>query len=161
MDWTFIASIFFYPSQTSEREQLYIRRVFQALEAVFFGMMQHAIPDKWRLNCTSLCFCRLNSDLPDLLQNCDYIINVLPSTPYTVGLLNGDMLKHCAKKQSVFMNIGRATVIKEEDLVTALNKGWLSAAILDVFETEPLPSSSSLWTMPQVQYTFPLKSQYL
>jgi len=129
------------------------------LRSLFFGMMQHAIPDKWRLKCTSLCFCRLNSDLPDLLQNCDYIINVLPSTPDTVGLLNGDMLKHCAKKQSVFMNIGRGTVIKEEDLVTALNKGWLSAAILDVFETQPLPPSSSLWTMPQVQHTFSLKSQ--
>lgn len=51
------------------------------------------------------------------------------------------------------MNIGRGTVIKEEDLVTALNKGWLSAAILDVFETEPLPPSSSLWTMPQVKIT--------
>lgn len=96
---------------------------------------------------------RLSSDLPDLLQNCDYIINVLPSNPDTVGLLNGGMLKHCAKKQSVFMNIGRGTVIKEEDLVTALNKGWLSAAILDVFETEPLPPSSSLWTMPQVKIT--------
>jgi phosphoglycerate dehydrogenase-like enzyme len=104
-----------------------------------------------------LCFCRLNSDLPDLLQNCDYIINVLPSTPDTIGLLNGDMLKHCAQKQSVFINIGRGTVIKEKDLVNALSRGWLSAAILDVFETEPLPPSSVLWTMPQVKYTFLMK----
>jgi phosphoglycerate dehydrogenase-like enzyme len=104
----------------------------------------------------SLCCYRLNSDLPDLLQNCDYVINILPSTPDTTGLLNGDMLKHCAQKRSVFMNIGRSTVIKEEDLVNALNKGWLSAAILDVFETEPLCPSSALWTLPQVSYTFPI-----
>jgi phosphoglycerate dehydrogenase-like enzyme len=64
------------------------------------------------------------------------------------------MLKHCAQKQSVFINIGRGTIIKEEDLVNALSKGWLSAAILDVFETEPLPLTSTLWTMPQVQYIF-------
>jgi hypothetical protein len=105
----------------------------------------------------SYCSCRLNSDLPDLLQNCDYIINVLPSTPDTTGLLNGDILKHSAQKHSVFINIGRGTVIKEEDLVNALSKGWLSAAILDVFETEPLPPSSALWTMPQVKCTFLMK----
>lgn len=100
-----------------------------------------------------LCSCRLNSDLPDLLQNCDYIINVLPSTPDTTG----DMLKHCAQKQPVFINIGRGTVIKEKDLINALSRGWLSAAILDVFETGPLPPSSVLWTMPQVKYTFLMK----
>lgn len=58
----------------------------------------------------------------------------------------------------MFMNIGRGTVIKEEDLINALNKGWLSAAILDVFETEPLCPSSALWTLPQVQYAFPMSS---
>lgn len=98
-----------------------------------------------------LCSCRLHSNLPDLLHNCDYIISVLPSTPGTTGLLNEDMLKHCAQKQPVFINIGRGTVIKEKDLVNALSRGWLSAAILDVFETEPLPVSSVLWTMPQVK----------
>jgi glyoxylate/hydroxypyruvate reductase A len=98
--------------------------------------------------------CRLHSGLPDLLQNCDYIINLLPSTSDTTGLLNGDMLKHCAQKQPVFINVGRGTVIKEKDLVNALSREWLSAAILDVFETEPLPASSVLWTMPQVKYTF-------
>lgn len=106
---------------------------------------------------TLLCSCRLHSDLPDLLQNCDYIINVLPSTPDTIGLLNEDMLKQCAQKQPVFINIGRGTVIKEKDLINALSRGWLSAAILDVFETEPLPPSSVLWTMPQVKYTFLMK----
>lgn len=56
------------------------------------------------------------------------------------------------------MNIGRGSVIREEDLVNALHSGWLSAAILDVFEAEPLLVTSVLWTMPQVKHTFILKS---
>ncbi|XP_069703492.1 glyoxylate/hydroxypyruvate reductase A-like isoform X2 [Periplaneta americana] len=96
---------------------------------------------------------RSSSDLPELLRNCDYIISVLPSTPDTIGLLNGEMLKHCAQKRAVLINIGRGSVVREEDLVNALNNGWLSAAILDVFEMEPLPASNALWTMPQVKIT--------
>lgn len=92
-------------------------------------------------------------DLPEFLQKCDYFINVLPSTPQTTGLLNGDVLKNCASKETVFINIGRASVVKEGDLIKALENKWLSAAILDVFEQEPLPPDNPLWKMPQVTVT--------
>lgn len=36
--------------------------------------------------------------LPKLLQHCDYVCNVLPSTKATRGLLSGEILKHCQKK---------------------------------------------------------------
>ena len=36
--------------------------------------------------------------LPELLSSCDYICNLLPSTPETRGVLNGDVFRHCAKK---------------------------------------------------------------
>lgn len=88
--------------------------------------------------------------LPDMLMSSDYIINVLPSTPNTSGLLNGDMLKNCKTRGSVFINVGRGTIVKEADLVNALEQGWISGAILDVFEEEPLPNESKLWTLPQV-----------
>lgn len=88
--------------------------------------------------------------LSDILENCDYIINVLPSTPNTVGLLNGNVLQRCKDKDTVFINIGRGSVIRESDLINALEQKWISGAILDVFEEEPLPKESKLWSFPQV-----------
>ncbi|XP_070152044.1 glyoxylate/hydroxypyruvate reductase A [Polyergus mexicanus] len=93
---------------------------------------------------------RTVDDLQDILKNCDYIINILPSTQNTNGLLNGTVLQHCKAKNTVFINIGRGSVIKEADLINALEQKWISAAILDVFEKEPLPKESKLWNFPQV-----------
>lgn len=93
---------------------------------------------------------RTVDNLPDILKNCDYIINVLPSTENTIGLLNGNVLEHCKDKNAVFINIGRGSIIRETDLINALEQKWISAAILDVFEIEPLPKESKLWSFPQV-----------
>lgn len=92
--------------------------------------------------------------LQDILENCDYIINILPSTQNTEGLLNGTVLQHCKAKNSIFINIGRGSVIKEADLINALEQKWISAAILDVFEKEPLPKESKLWNFSQVIMIF-------
>ena len=50
----------------------------------------------------------------------------------------------------MFVNVGRGDVVAEESLLAALQAGWLSGAILDVFEKEPLPSESQLWAHPSV-----------
>lgn len=90
--------------------------------------------------------------LPEMLTHCDYIINVLPSTPNTIGLLNGNVLQSCKNRGSVFINIGRGTIIKDSDLLNALERQWISGAILDVFVEEPLSKENKLWTLPQVIY---------
>lgn len=97
---------------------------------------------------------RTIDDLQDILKNCDYIINILPSTQNTDGLLNGTVLQHCKAKNTVFINIGRGSVIREADLINALEQKWISAAILDVFEKEPLPKESKLWNFSQVIMIF-------
>ena len=51
------------------------------------------------------------------------------------------------------INVGRGDLVSEETIVKAIEEGWLSGAILDVFETEPLPRESKLWRMPQVVIT--------
>ena len=96
--------------------------------------------------------CQLDQ-LPKLLESCDYVCNVLPSTPQTKGLLNGDILKHCVGHKSVLINIGRGDIVSEGTIVRAIREGWLGGAILDVFETEPLPQESPLWNIPQVWLT--------
>ncbi|XP_069954130.1 glyoxylate/hydroxypyruvate reductase A-like isoform X3 [Cherax quadricarinatus] len=52
-------------------------------------------------------------------------------------------------KNAVLINVGRGDVISEADIVKALDSGWISAAILDVVEKEPLSSESLLWTHPK------------
>ncbi|XP_076366476.1 uncharacterized protein LOC143255141 isoform X5 [Tachypleus tridentatus] len=64
-------------------------------------------------------FDKLVTDLSEILPDCDYICNLLPSTPHTKGLLNGEVLKMCQKKP-FFINVGRGDVISEEDLIHAL-----------------------------------------
>ncbi|CAG2255403.1 unnamed protein product [Mytilus edulis] len=96
---------------------------------------------------------KTTKDLPEILQNCDYICSVLPTTPDTKDLLSGDILKHCMKKKSVFINVGRGTVINEDSLVTALRNEWIGGAILDVFNTEPLSVDSPLWSFRNVNIT--------
>ena len=89
--------------------------------------------------------------LPSYLKQSDYVCNVLPSTPGTRNLLTREILKHC--NDVVFINVGRGDVIKEELILEALEKKWFRAAILDVFEVEPLPKESQLWSHPNVFIT--------
>ena len=86
------------------------------------------------------------------LAGSDYLVDVLPSTPDTVGLLSGDRLKGC-KPGAVLINIGRGDVIDEASLVRAVEAGWIAGAILDVFATEPLPADSPLWELEEVTVT--------
>lgn len=53
-------------------------------------------------------------------------------------------------KNSIFINIGRGSIISETCLVEALNSKWLGGAILDVYEQEPLGKESLLWSMKNV-----------
>ncbi|XP_055883942.1 glyoxylate/hydroxypyruvate reductase A-like isoform X2 [Biomphalaria glabrata] len=89
------------------------------------------------------------SRLNEMLTEVDYLVNVLPSTPKTRGLLS-DKLHFCEKKKTIFINIGRGDIVDDNSLITAIQNGWLGGAILDVFNTEPLPSTSELWNLPNV-----------
>ncbi|KAE9040540.1 hypothetical protein PR003_g4958 [Phytophthora rubi] len=99
------------------------------------------------------CADRVSNDLDDVLGVADFVVNILPSTSATRGLLTSEKLQVCRPKQPVFINVGRGDVIKESELVKALDGGLLSKAVLDVFETEPLPKENPLWTHPAVLLT--------
>lgn len=94
------------------------------------------------------------TNLPNALQVADYIISVLPSTPSTRGMLNDDVFQAASipnkGKCPVFINVGRGDVICEKSLLNALDQKWIAAAILDVFEVEPLPEDSLLWKRSDV-----------
>jgi len=90
-----------------------------------------------------------NDGLAGLLATADAVVNTLPGTPYTEKLFNRDVFA-AMKPGSVFVNVGRGTVVDEEALLEALDNGQLSYACLDVFAVEPLPLESPLWSHPRV-----------
>lgn len=103
--------------------------------------------------CPAVSRYRTTAEIPSVLCECDYVCNILPGTPETRGLLSGDMFSHCKNRRSVFINIGRGDVTDEQSLVKAISEEWLSGAVLDVFQTEPLPQESPLWSLPGVIIT--------
>lgn len=88
------------------------------------------------------------SALADLVGDADWIVLTLPITPATKGLFSRAILQRC--RGAVLLNAGRGQTLDETALPEALDHGWLRGAALDVFEEEPLPASSPLWSHPQV-----------
>lgn len=85
----------------------------------------------------------------DFLSGTDILVNLLPLTPETTGILNYETFSQLRRDRlaggPVIVNAARGGHQKEADIVRALGDGTLGAASLDVFETEPLPASSPLW----------------
>ncbi|PUU89662.1 D-2-hydroxyacid dehydrogenase [Halanaerobium sp.] len=94
----------------------------------------------------------LNKDLNKLLKRSDYVILTLPATPETKGIIGRKEFKRM-KNSAFVVNIGRGSLIKQEELVEALEKGWIAGAGLDVTEPEPLPETSKLWEMDNLILT--------
>ncbi len=86
------------------------------------------------------------------LEEADILVLTLPLTKETENLFNGKNLG-LLKKGAVVVNISRGKVINQQDLISALQEGNLSGAVLDVFETEPLEENSPLWDMENVIIT--------
>jgi D-2-hydroxyacid dehydrogenase (NADP+) len=78
----------------------------------------------------------------------DAVIVTLPGTDDTAGLVGPAELSALAGGWLV--NVGRAGVVDTASLVEALEAGTLRGAALDVFDEEPLPSSSPLWDVPNL-----------
>lgn len=83
------------------------------------------------------------------LSEADIVINLLPLTPETHGLLDRDFFAALPAKASV-VNLGRGAHVVDADLLAALDSGRLRHAVLDVFQTEPLPPGHPYWQHPRV-----------
>lgn len=86
------------------------------------------------------------------LAQLDYLVAVLPDTPQTTHLFTHEAFTKM-KPSSVFINVGRSNAVHESGLIQALREGQIRAAVLDVFEKEPLPANSLFWTMENVFVT--------
>ncbi|WP_241654884.1 D-2-hydroxyacid dehydrogenase [Sporolactobacillus shoreae] len=90
--------------------------------------------------------------LDTVLQESDFIVNVLPLTAETSGLFDRKRFS-LIKKGAIFINVGRGGTVDEQALLEALNSGRIGGAGLDVTSIEPLPETSELWRFPNVVIT--------
>jgi len=90
--------------------------------------------------------------LPALVGESDMVINLLPLTPDTRGLLDARFFSWC-KAGACLVNVGRGAHLQEADLLEALEQGRIAAAFLDVFAQEPLPPEHPFWSRPQLHVT--------
>lgn len=93
-----------------------------------------------------------NDSLLEMLAQADYVAATLPLTETTHELIGLEHFR-AMKPSAYFFNIARGAIVKEADLITALEQKLIRGAGLDVFAHEPLPESSPLWTMPNVIIT--------
>lgn len=84
-----------------------------------------------------------------VLRGADILVNLLPDTAETRGAIDAAALARLPAGAGV-VNAGRGPQLVIPDLIAALDSGQLSGAVLDVFDTEPLPADSPLWTHPKI-----------
>jgi glyoxylate/hydroxypyruvate reductase A len=98
-----------------------------------------------------------SAEFDAFLAGTDILVNLLPLTPDTTGILNYDTFSKLRRDRldggPAIVNAARGGHQREADIVRALGDGTLGAASLDVFETEPLPSDSPLWAIENCYIT--------
>jgi Phosphoglycerate dehydrogenase and related dehydrogenases len=90
--------------------------------------------------------------LEEVLQKSDYVSVHLPAlkeTEGSIGYAEFEMMKETV----YFINLGRGSIVREEEMIAALKDKKIAGAALDVYEVEPLPLTSSLLTLDNVLLT--------
>ncbi|MBT9266255.1 D-2-hydroxyacid dehydrogenase [Pseudomonas sp. MG-9] len=85
------------------------------------------------------------ADLPRLVGEVDYVVNLLPNTAHTHDIYDAALFKQF-KPTGLFINVGRGVAVVDADLVEALKEGHLAGAVIDVCRQEPLPQRHPFWT---------------
>ncbi len=91
--------------------------------------------------------------LIEFAEGLDYLVIVLPRTNDTNKIVDAQLLSNLPS-HAILINVGRGNAVDESALVQALNEGKLAAAVLDVFEKEPLPEDHPFWATPNLYMTF-------
>lgn len=95
---------------------------------------------------------RDGTPLPEVLRDAEVVVNTLPLTPETEGLL-GAAAFAAMPRGAYFVNVARGGHVVEADLIAAVESGHLAGAALDVQQHEPLPADDPLWAVPGITIT--------
>lgn len=91
-------------------------------------------------------------EIAAFLHQCDVLVLALPATPQTRDFMSLERLA-MLQPSAFVINVGRGSALPAANLVTALDRGLLAGAAVDVFEEEPLPNHSPLWEREDVFVT--------
>jgi len=103
---------------------------------------------------------RSSDDLVAVATDVDLLVLAVPLTPATTALAGTEVLGALGPRGFV-VNVGRGPTVVESDLIDALRAGTIAGAALDVFEEEPLPAGSPLWSMPNVLVSPHMSGDYV
>jgi glyoxylate/hydroxypyruvate reductase A len=98
-----------------------------------------------------VCFSGVDG-LREMVANTDILVCLLPLTPETAGILSAELFG-LLPRGATFVHAGRGRQLDADALISALDRGHLSGAVLDVVDPEPLPSDHPLWAHPKVVIT--------
>lgn len=87
--------------------------------------------------------------LASMVSLCDFLVVTIPLNSKTRHMVNESVFA-AMKKTAVLVNVARGAVVDEAALISALAAGQIAGAGLDVFEEEPLPTTSPLWNLDNV-----------
>jgi glyoxylate/hydroxypyruvate reductase A len=92
------------------------------------------------------------------LSGCEILVNLLPLTDATTGLLNTGLFERLAPGACI-INCARGGHLVDDDLIAALASSHIKQATLDVFHIEPLPKDHPFWDHPNITVTPHVASQ--
>jgi phosphoglycerate dehydrogenase-like enzyme len=87
--------------------------------------------------------------LHEMLAQCDAVVIAAPATTETHHLIDAAALASMPR-DAVLVNVARGTLVDEVELARVMREDPLAAAVLDVFDPEPLDPESPLWDLPGV-----------
>lgn len=93
-----------------------------------------------------------NEELTHVLPEADFVISVLPSTPETINFFSFEHFQ-MMPNHAVFLNMGRGDAVSGDTVLKAVREEEIAHAVLDVYETEPLPSNHPFWEKENVTVT--------
>ena len=106
----------------------------------------------WSRRPKSLNGIHCSTDLEAVVRCSDALVCLLPLTEKTRGIINSRILS-LVRKDGCLINVARGGHVVIPDLLAALESKHLAHAYLDVFEPEPLPADSPLWSHPGITIT--------
>ncbi|MCA6112615.1 2-hydroxyacid dehydrogenase [Bradyrhizobium cenepequi] len=157
--------------RAQQRDRVWLPRPQRRADSVLVGILGHGeigrkvVADLTYLGFSVTCWSRTPkatsstarsyygpAGLAVMLNKTEVLVNVLPLTPETRGILDAQVF---AKMQrgGYLVQIGRGEHLVEADLLAALENGQLAGAALDVFATEPLPATHPFWEHPKITIT--------
>lgn len=123
-----------------------------AMRAKALGMRVLATRNSSREGPEYVDYVGLSAETMELAAQADVVVNALPLTPSTAGMLNSRFFE-TMKPSALLISVGRGGTTNTSDLLAALKAGTIAGAALDVTDPEPLPSDHPLWQQRNVIIT--------